>query len=377
MAVASLSDPALAGLRADVRTFLDADVEAGRFVPYCDAWMSQADAAYSRRLAARGWVGMTIPTAYGGPGRTALERFVVVEELLAAGAPVAAHWITDRQVAGALLRFGSEEQRQRYLPGIARAEEIVAIGMSEPEAGSDLAGVATRGVPDGDRWRLRGRKVWTTNAHRATAMVVLARTRPLGEDRHAGLTQFLVPLPYDGVTISPIRALDGHHDFNEVVFDDVLLGAEHVLGQPGDGWRQVTAELATERSGPERIMSAAPLLRAWARDVAAGRTTPSGPEEVGRLGARLTVLRRLSFAVAVALDAGRRPEVEAALVKDLGTRFEADVVETVRRTTCPEDRSAEVARLLEHVVLQTPAFTLRGGTNEVLRSVVARGLALR
>ncbi len=372
MAVRAASLPSAIAdeLRREVRAFLDDELGRGTFLPRCDGWMSGYDAEFSRRLAARGWVGMTIPQEYGGPGRSALERFIVIEELLAAGAPVMAHWITDRQVAGALLRFGSEEQKRRYLPGIARAEEIVAIGMSEPEAGSDLAGITTRAVRDGDGWRLRGRKVWTTNAHRATAIVLLARTDPDLKDRHAGISQFLLPLPNPRVDVSPIRAIDGNHDFNEVVLDDVPLTDAHLLGREGDGWQQVTAELATERSGPERILSTLPLLRAWAREA-------PDSDELGRLVAQLVTLRRMSVSIAAALDEGERPEVEAALVKDLGTQFEGEVVDAVRRTTRSEERSEELARLLDHAVLQTPAFTLRGGTNEVLRSVVARGLALR
>jgi alkylation response protein AidB-like acyl-CoA dehydrogenase len=365
-----------AGLRHAVRSFLDEEREAGSFVPRVDAWMSGIDPDFSRRLAGRGWVGMVIPRRYGGAERSPLERFVVTEELLAAGAPVAAHWIADRQMAPAILRFGTEEQRRRYLPGIARADALFAIGMSEPDAGSDLASIRTRAVRTARGWVLNGTKVWTTAGHVATAIVVLARTAPAGADRHAGLSQFIVDLPDPRVQISAIRSIEGGHHFNECVFDDVVLGPEALLGTEGDGWRQVTAELANERSGPERILSTLPLLSEWAAG-AARDGDPHVRRELGRMVARLTTLRTLSRSIAARLAAGESPAVEAAMVKDLGTRFEVDVVEAIRALTAGRPADSWTSDLLRDAVPRTPAFTLRGGTTEILRSVVARGLGLR
>ena len=358
-------------LRLEVRAFLEREAAAGGFTPEADAWMSGIDVAFSRRLAERGWVGMTIPTRYGGHGRSATERYVVTEELLVAGAPVAAHWIADRQTAPGILRSGTEEQKRRYLPGIARAEQFVAIGMSEPDAGSDLASVRTRAVQTAGGWRLTGTKVWTSGAHIATAIVVLARTDD-SADRHAGLSQFLVDLPHPAVRISPIITIDGAHHFNEVVFDDALVPDGALLGRRGEGWRQVTAELGNERSGPERFLSVMPLLLAWTRS---GVTDPVARADLGRLVSRLTALRQLSLAVAARLDEGANPALEAALVKDLGTELEGEMVDVVRRHA---DSTAEpVATLLTRAVLHSPAFTLRGGANEILRSIVAKGLTRR
>jgi alkylation response protein AidB-like acyl-CoA dehydrogenase len=203
-------------------------------------------------------------------------------------------------------------------------------------------------------------------------MVVLVRTDP-GE-RHAGLSQFVVDLPNPGITVRPIITIDGAHHFNEVVFEDAYVDGSALLGTRGQGWAQVTAELAYERSGPERILSTYPVLATWARSLdpedAAARL------ELGRLLARLVVLRRLSLAVAHRLSAGGAPAVEAALVKDLGTTYEGEVVEAVRRfaKVRPGEGSDPLGRLLADGVLHGPAFTLRGGTNEVLRSIVAKGL---
>src|SRR4051794_5064023 len=316
---------------------------------------------------------MTIPTEYGGGGRGPLERFVVIEELLAAGAPVSAHWVADRQTAPSLLRFGTEEQRRRFLPAIARGECQFAIGMSEPGSGSDLASVSTRATRVDGGGSVDGLKTWTGGADAADFFVVLCRTGDAGEDRHAGLTQLIVDLGSDGLTTRPIHLMFGVHQWNEVRLDGVFVPDEMVLGEVGGGWAQVTAELAYERSGPERVLTTYPLLETFA----AGASAESDPRVLAALGglvARLVALRRLSFGVAGALASGQAPNVEAALVKDLGTTFERDVVELVRDARPFLENGAAVDALLGDAVLSTPAFTLRGGTTEILRGIVARTL---
>lgn len=360
-------------LRREVRAFVAAQIEAGAITPTVDTWLSGWDPGFSRELAARGWVGMTIPVAHGGHGRSFLERFVVTEELLAAGAPVAAHWIADRQMAPSLLRFGTPEQRDAFLPAIARGESYWAIGMSEPDSGSDLASVRTRAERVDGGWWITGTKVWTSGAHAAHAMMVLVRTAPVDpHDRHAGLSQFIVELPAPGVTISPIRQMDGQHHFNEVHFDDAFVPESRLVGAVGDGWRQVTSELAFERSGPERLLSTYPLLAALVTETAE-QGGPAG--ELGRLVARLAGLRQMSFAVAGDLERGVPVGAAAAVVKLLGTTLEGDVADAADQTT-GED-SGEVLRLLtDRAVVQRPGFTLRGGTNEVLRGVIAKEMGL-
>jgi acyl-CoA dehydrogenase len=362
-------------LAAQVRAFLDEELAAGRFTPRCDAWLSGWDPAFSRRLAERGWVGLTIPPEYGGRGRGALERYVVTLELLAAGAPVAAHWIADRQTAPTLLRFGSGAVKHRFLPAIARGECYFAIGMSEPDSGSDLASVRTRAVRADGGWIVDGRKVWTSGAHRAHAFCVLCRTEDSPEDRHAGLSQLIVPLDAPGVQVRPIRLLTGEEHFNEVVLDRVFVPDELVLGEIGAGWHQVTSELAVERSGPERFLSTYPLLVALVDRLRAdGRT---GDAQAGELYAELVVLRELSESVAWRMHRGGSPEVEAALVKDLGTAFERTVYEVARRLVPAEPDTTAAGpyeRLLAQAVLHAPGFTLRGGTTEILRQIVARTL---
>ncbi|GAA0237690.1 acyl-CoA dehydrogenase family protein [Actinomadura nitritigenes] len=369
--------PELDELRRDVRAFLAEEIAAGRIVPHADNWLAGWDPAFSRRLGERGWIGMTFPREYGGSGAGSLARFVVTEELLAAGAPVAAHWIADRQSGPSLLAYGTEEQRRAYLPGIARGEVHFAIGMSEPDSGSDLASVRTRAERAGGGWTVNGAKVWTSGAHVAHAMIALVRTGPPGPSRHEGLTQLIVDLGAPGLEIRPIRLLTGEHHFNEVVLTDVFVPGDRVLGTVGDGWRQVTGELAFERSGPERILSTFPLLAAAAGRLAERGADAADRARIGMVVARLWALRRMSLAVAARLAAGDAPATEAAAVKDLGTRFEGALIETVRLLARVEPDLASsdpLAHLLAQSVLHSPGFTLRGGTNEILRGVVAKSV---
>lgn len=365
-------------VRLEVRQFLAEELAAGTFSTHVDTWLSGVDPAFSRKLGERGWLGMTWPKEYGGHERTAMERYAVTEELLAAGAPVAAHWIADRQSGPNLLRYGTEAQRKEILPRIAAGECYFVIGMSEPDSGSDLASIRTKAVrnADGD-WVVDGAKVWTSNAHHSHYAIVLVRTAPVDTaNRHAGMTQLLVDLSLPGITINPIRILDGGHHFNEVVFDSVVVPGDMLLGEEGAGWHQVTAELAFERSGPERILSTFPLLAAFARRA----STDAELATLGRLSARLLALRQLSIRIAAALDRGELPDIPAALVKDVGTTFEADVAEEIRRVVdvpASLDSPDPLGRALAEAQLHQPGYTLRGGTNEILRGIVARGLGLR
>ena len=368
-------------VRAQVREFLAAERDAGTFTTHVDTWLSGVDPAFSRKLGERGWLGMTWPKRYGGHERSAMERYAVTEELLAAGAPVAAHWIADRQSGPNLLRYGTEAQRQEILPRIAAGECYFVIGMSEPDSGSDLASIRTRASRDADGdWVVNGAKVWTSNAHFSHYGIVLVRTSPADPaNRHAGLSQLLVDLSLPGITINPIRILDGGHHFNEVVFQDVVVPGDMLLGEEGAGWHQVTAELAFERSGPERFLSTYPLIAEFARRA---RDTGDAAQlaTLGRLAARLLALRQLSLRIAAALDRGELPDIPAALVKDVGTTFEADVVDEIRRVvevTVSLESPDPLGRALAEAQLHAPGYTLRGGTNEILRGIVARGLGLR
>lgn len=379
----TLATPAMDALRAEVRAFLAEEISAGRLTPWIDTWLTRWDEDFTRRLAERGWVGMTIPSEYGGRGRTFLERFVVTEELLSVGAPVAAQWVADRQIAPSLLRYGTEEQKREYLPRIAAGECCFGIGMSEPDSGSDLASVRTKGVRVEGGWTITGTKVWTSGAQHAEAFIALCRTEPLDtSNRHAGLSQFIVDLRSEGVTIRPIVSLSGDHHFNEVVMDEVFVSESRVFGTPGNGWEQVNSELAFERSGPERFLSSFRLFAAEIGAVAEGALPARS--DLGRSMARMSALHALSQNIAGALQRGEPADNAAALVKLLGTTTEGDLVDTVSTGLGDEfdpdegnGAAAELHDLLRAGLHQRPGFTLRGGTNEILRGVIARGLGMR
>ena len=372
--------PQQRALRAEVRDFLESERTAGTFVPQCDSWLRGFDRGFSRKLGARGWLGMTWPVSYGGGGRTPSERYVVLEELLAAGAPVAAHWFAERQVGPGILRHGTEQQKKELLPGIIRGETVFAIGYSEPDVGSDLASVRTRAerVPGG--WRIRGTKVWTSHGHHADYLLVLCRTSSDESEKHQGLSQIIVPLPARGLRVRPILLMTGEHHFNEMVLEDVEVPESALLGAAGEGWQAVNADLAMERSGPERFMSTFPLLREMVRQARDGIDGGRDRVVLGELVSRLWALRSMSRGVAALIEGGQSPGLEAALVKDLGTRFEGEVGQAARQLHALEpslDSPDDLANFVAQAVLQAPAFTLRGGTNEILRGIVARGLGMR
>ena len=367
-------------LRQEVRAFVAEERAAGR-LPAPRRIGLGFDKEMSQRIAARGWIGLTWPKEYGGQERSALERYVMNEELLAAAVPVGAHWVADRQSGPVLLKFGSESQKRFYVPRIASGELTFSIGMREPETGSDLASLKTRGEKVDGGWKINGRKIWTTNAHRAQYMIVLCRTSVVEGQRHAGLSQLIVDLSLPGVTISPIISMAHEHDFNEVLLEDVIVSDDALIGTEGNGWNQVSAELAYERSGPERWLSSFRLISELV-DVLGPDARPSSLEELGRLISHLLALRQLSMSVASMIQQGHSPNVEASIVKDLGTKFEQEAVRVVRDIVSAEDlvsngRAERLQALLIHAQQYAPAFTIRGGTNEILRGIIARGIGLR
>lgn len=365
--------------RAEVQGFLrehlpsvPADVRARSWTGF--------DAAFSRKLAQRGWVGLTLPPAYGGAGLDAFSRFVLVEELLSAGAPVAAHWIADRQSGPLILKFGSDAQKDFYLPRICAGQAFFCIGMSEPNAGSDLASVRSRATPCDGGWRLNGRKIWTTNAHHADYMIALVRTSGAPEDRHHGLSQFIIDLKQPGISVRPIRDLAGDAHFSEVAFDDVLLSHDALVGEEGSGWKQVNAELAFERSGPERFYSSVVLLDLWATTLRRHDASAAETALLGSFLTQLSSLRNLSLALTALLARGESPVVEAALVKDIGTEFEQSIPAAIAAAiSANPDAPVDAAlyRTVAYLNQVAPTFSLRGGTREILRGMIARGLGLR
>jgi len=367
-------------LRPAVRDFVKAYTDRVPLEQRARSWMG-FDADFSRQLAERGWVGVTLPKEYGGAGLDAFSRFVLIEELLGNSTPVAAHWIADRQSGPLILRFGTQTQKDFYLPRICRAEAFFCIGMSEPQSGSDLASVRTRATRTSTGWKLSGQKIWTTNAHRSHYMIALVRTSGTGEDRHKGLSQIIVDLSAPGITVRQIRDLTGDAHFNEVFFEDVELGEDSLVGSEGSGWDQVTAELAFERSGPERFYSAIALFDCWLNYLREHHSADSWARELaGRIVTHLAVLRAMSVAVTEKLARGESPLLAAALVKDLGTELEQFIPFAISEELARHPGHAVpdgLLRALAYVSQICPTYSLRGGTREILRGMIARGLGLR
>lgn len=363
--------------RQKVREFLQKEKENGTFETKVDSWLSGDSPEFSRKLGEKGWIGMTWPKQYGGQERNALDRYILTEELLAAGAPVSAHWFADRQSGPLLLKFGTEEQKEFFLPKIVKGEAYFAIGLSEPNSGSDLASLSIRAEKTDGGWLLNGSKIWSSGAHIAHYMIVLCRTSKQDpNNRHGGLSQVIADLKAPGVTIRPIKFLTGAHHFNEVFFDNVFIPDNRVVGEVGNGWQQSMTELAYERSGPERILSTFPLLEELI-GILRDKGDMKGLQEATALLPQLWSLRNMSIGVAKYLEDGVDVNIIAALVKDMGTIFERNVAEKARLIVSrnPSVLSKDqYERFMAQSILHGPGFTLRGGTTEILRGIVAKGV---
>ena len=374
--------PEAEALRKEVRQFLREEIDKGTFTPGAGDMAANFNPDFSRKVGARGWIGMTWAKEYGGHGRTQIERYVLTEEFLAHGAPVRAHWVADRQSGPVLLRYGQESVRRKLIPLMVKGECYFSIGLSEPNSGSDLFAASTRAAKTEGGYLVTGTKIWTSNAHRTHYMIALVRTSPATVDnRRHGLSQFLIKLDTPGITVRPIINLAGHHDFNEVHFDDAFVPDEHLIGREDEAWRQATDELAYERSGPDRWLETMGAFTEGVR-VAGAEPPQHVAETLGREAAHLMTLRRMSASVAGMLQAGETPMTEAAVVKDLGTNWEQALPNKMRliapdgtRSPSANDRRFENAmRYATHIA---PKLTIQGGTREVLRGIIARGLGLR
>jgi alkylation response protein AidB-like acyl-CoA dehydrogenase len=374
----SLTDfpPEAETLRSEVRAFLETNLDNVPQEIKAETW-SGADPQFSKKVGKKGWIGLSWPKKHGGAGRSAMERYVVLEEMLVAGAPVGSHWVADRQSGPLIIRYGTQEQQEKLLPGVLKGETSFCIGMSEPDSGSDLAALRTKADKRGDVYVVNGTKLWTSGAHRSHYMIALFRTSK-EEDRHGGLTQFIVDLSLPGITIRPIIDLTGGHHFNEVIFEDVEVPVSMLIGKEGGGWNQVTAELALERSGPERYLSCYLLLKELIREFS-NRNDNEGVTEIGRQLSHLATLRQMSVSVAGMLNDGENPALEASVVKDLGTVFEQQLPNIAHRLMRvePDSKGTDFQRYLAILTQTSPSFSLRGGTREILRGIIARGLGLR
>ncbi len=368
-------------LREEVREFIADEIANGTINPSAGLRTETFNREFSKRVGAKGWIGMTWPKQYGGQERSFLDRYVVTEEMRVVTAPTWAHFVADRQSGPVILKYGDEELKSTILPGICKGELAFCIGMSEPGSGSDLFAASARADKTDSGWALNGTKVWTSNAHQADYMIGLFRTSPpTKENRRHGLTQFLINMKWPGIKINPILQMSGQHDFNEVVFEDVQVPENHLLGEIDGAWKQATSELAYERSGPERFMETLYVLISLIKTVG-DKPDAREAEGIGRMVAQLHTLRRMSVSVAGMLEAGKEPVLEASIVKDVGTLWEQELPSRARDLAAfskpRPGNEADFEDIMEFATLVAPKFTIQGGTTEVLRGIIARGLGLR
>jgi alkylation response protein AidB-like acyl-CoA dehydrogenase len=369
-------------LRQEVRAFIAEEIAAGTFDPAIGLKTEVWNREFSKRVGAKGWIGMTWPKEYGGSERSYLDRYVVTEEFRAVTAPTWAHFVADRQSGPVILKYGSEKVKKEVLPRIASGDVGFAIGMSEPNSGSDLFAAAAKAEKVEGGYRLNGVKVWTSNAHQAEYMIGLFRTSPpTKENRRHGLTQFVIDMSWKGITPRPIIQMTGMHDFNEVLFEDVFVPDDYQLGEVDGAWKQATSELAYERSGPERFLETYYVLMGLINAIGDKPVDLRTSEGVGRLVAQLHTLRRMSVSVAGMLEAGKEPVLESSIVKDAGTIWEQELPGKVRSLAAFIERTPsndpDLDDIIDFALLQAPKFTIQGGTTEVLRGIIARGLGLR
>jgi len=374
--------PDTEALRQEVRAFIAEEIEAGTFDPAIGLKTESFNREFSKRVGAKGWIGMTWPKEYGGQERSYLDRYVVTEEFRAVTAPTWGHFVADRQSGPVILKFGSEKVKQEILPRICKGEVGFAIGMSEPNSGSDLFAAAAKADKVDGGYRLNGTKVWTSNAHDVEYMIGLFRTSaPTKENRRHGLTQFVIDMSWEGITVNPIIQMTGKHDFNEVVFENVFVPDDNQLGEVDGAWKQATSELAYERSGPERFLETYYVLMGLINAVGDQPIDLRTSEGVGRLVAQLHTLRRMSVSVAGMLEAGKEPVLESSIVKDAGTIWEQELPGKVRSLAAfvkqQPGNDPDLDDIIDFALLQAPKFTIQGGTTEVLRGIIARGLGLR
>lgn len=369
------STPEQQKVRHEIRSFI-ADALASMPPREVHSW-TESSPEFTRRLGQAGWLGMTWPKRFGGRERPMLERFVVLEELLAAGAPVGAHWVAERQCGPLLMKYATASLCEAIVPRIASGEVLFCIGLSEPDSGSDLASIRTRADKVKGGWVINGSKLWTSGASRAHYMSALVRTTPGLESRHAGLSQFVVDMRSEGLTVRPIRNMGGGDSFAEVVFQDVFVPDDNLIGNEGAGWKQVTTELTFERSGPDRYLSCMPLLAEIVNhaDVENRHHTV----EIGRAVAELYNLRAMSRGIGRMLHEGLDPRLATSTVKDLGALHEQRMPELAHQLfgAALLEGGDHFSRTRAHMTQAAVSFSIRGGTREILRGIIAKGLGLR
>lgn len=353
-----LSDELLALKEKADRVAADAVARYGRFN---DSWLVAYSREFSRELAQLGWIGMTWPVEFGGGGCSPIERLIVAESLITAGAPIGASWFADRQMGPAFIAYGTKEQKESYLPPMLAGETTWCIGMSEPESGSDLASLTTRAERDGDEWVINGVKIWTSFAAQADYCYLICRTESVPGKAHLGISEIVVPMDTPGIEVRAIRDMIDERHFNEVWFEECRVPIGNLVGIEGNAFAQTMRQLEHERGGIDRLVSNRALyLYARGRAVS---TDPIVRQEIAALEIGYTVGRLLVYRSVL----GQTPAGFAAGTKCVCTEYEQRVADFAARVLGAE---AMLASPWTAEIAYAPAYTIMGGTSNVMRNIL-------
>jgi alkylation response protein AidB-like acyl-CoA dehydrogenase len=345
-------------LRERARAVASSAVE--RFGRHNDSWINGYSKEFAVEMAANGWIGMTWPSEFGGGARPPIERLIVAEEMISAGAPIAAMWFADRQMGPTLIAYGRPDQQAELLPQILSGETTWCIGMSEPDAGSDLASLKTAAMLDGDEWVITGQKIWTSFAAVADYCYLICRTRSDGPP-HAGISEIIVPMDSAGIEVRPITDMTGNRHFCEVFFTDVRVPAGNLVGTQGAAFKQTMRQLEHERGGIDRLVSNQALFRQALERV--DTTDPVVRQEI----AALETAYRIGRILVVREVLKQAPSGFSAATKCFCTEHEQRVADFVVRSFGPSGLLwDDVGRGFAY----NPGYTIMGGTSNVMRNIL-------
>ena len=327
---------------------------------HLDSWINGYSKEFARTMGELGWIGLTWPEEFGGGGRPAIDRLIIGEELIAAGAPIAAMWFADRQMGPALINYGTPDQQVEFLPGMLSGETTWCIGMSEPDSGSDLASLKTSAVRDGDVFVVNGQKIWTSFAATSDYIYLICRTTADGPP-HKGVSEMIVPMDLPGIEVRPIKDMTTNQHFCEVFFTEVRVPVENLVGVEGAAFKQTMSQLEDERGGIDRLVSNKPLyLRARA---VADTDDPLVRQEIAALETGYRLGRILVYREALK----QAPVGFSAATKCFCTEHQQRVADFAARTLGME---AVTDSLVTHAFAYNPAYTIMGGTSNVMRNIL-------
>jgi alkylation response protein AidB-like acyl-CoA dehydrogenase len=375
--------------RQEVADFLKNEISRGLWKPACDAWIQGQDPAFTKRVAAKGWIGLSWPKELGGQGRSAVDRMVMTEEILRYGAPAACHWFADRQIGNAIIHYGNETQKKEWLPIIMRGEAYVGLGLSEPDAASDLASIKTKATETEDGYIIDGQKVWTSCAKYMNYIYLVARTDPTAP-KHRGISEFFFSTKLPGVTLTPTVDITGSEAWCETFFDQVKVPKTALIGEKNKGFYQVINQLDYERAGLERLMGNYPLYEALIQFCKETKRNgqplckdSSVRNKLAQLQVEFEVGRLLTYRVALVIDEGRAPNLEASMAKAYSTSFEQHLamlamdILGLYGSLVEESKYSVLFGMAPASYLGSKGYSLQAGTSEILRNIYAqRGLGL-